>query len=95
MAMAYFMTAIKYNLPMVVVIMNNHQLGMIQVEQMMENYPNFGTDLMNTDFTAYAENSGGVGIKVTLPGDLARAVRNAIETNRPVIIDVDTDSKRF
>jgi pyruvate oxidase len=95
MAMADFMTAVKYNLPMVVVVMNNRQLGMIQVEQMMENYPNFGTDLVNTNFAAYAENTGGVGIRVTRPGDLAGAVRKAIETNRPVIIDVDTDSKRF
>jgi len=95
MAMADFMTAVKYNLPIIVVILNNRQLGMIQVEQMMENYPNFGTNLVNTDFAAYAENSGGVGIKVTRPGDLGDAVLKAIERDRPVIIDIDTDPKRF
>ena len=95
MAMADFMTAVKYHLPMVVVVLNNRQLGMIQVEQMMENYPNFGTDLVNTDFAAYAENSGGLGIHVSRPGDLANAVGKAIETDRPVIIDIDTDPKRF
>ena len=95
MAMADFMTAVKYNLSMVVVILNNRQLGMIQVEQKMENYPNFGTDLVNTDFAAYAENSGGTGMKVTRPADLAEAVRKAIKIDRPVIIDIDTDPKRF
>lgn len=68
---------------------------MIQVEQKMENYPNFGTDLVNTDFAAYAENSGGTGMKVTRPADLAEAVRKAIKIDRPVIIDIDTDPKRF
>jgi pyruvate oxidase len=95
MAMSDFVTAVKYNLPMVVVILNNRQLGMIQVEQKMENYPNFGTDLLNPDFAAYADNSGGIGIKVTRPGELKPAVLKAIEINRPVIIDVNTDPKRF
>jgi pyruvate oxidase len=43
-AMGDFVTAVKYNLPMVVVVLNNHELGMIRVEQMMEGYENFATD---------------------------------------------------
>ncbi len=95
MAMADFITAIKYDLPMVVIIMNNHQLAMIQVEQMMEQYPNFGTDLLNPDFAAYANACGGVGIRVERPEDLKPAVLRAIDLSRPVVIDVETDPKRF
>jgi pyruvate oxidase len=57
MAMADFVTAIRYNLPMVVVVLNNHQLGMIQVEQMTEHYPNFGTELTNPDFAASSDHT--------------------------------------
>ena len=70
MAMADFITAVKYDLPIVVVILNNHQLGMIQVEQMMEHYPNYATDLLNPDFARYAEVCGGIGIRVSRPEEL-------------------------
>jgi len=95
MAMGDFVTAVKYNLPMVVVVLNNRQLGMIQVEQMMENYPNFATDLLNPDFARYADVCGGIGIPVGHPEELRPALLTAISLNRPVIIDVDTDPRRF
>lgn len=95
MAMAEFVTAVKYQLPMVVVVLNNHQLGMIQVEQMTEQYPNFGTDLLNPDFAAYAEACGGTGFRVIEPRDLAPAIRSAMEMKRPSLVDIETDPKRF
>ena len=95
MAMADFITAVKYHLPMVVVILNNHQLGMIQVEQMMEHYPNYATDLLNPDFARYAEVCGGLGIHVSRPEELRPALLTAMSAERPVIIDVETDPKRF
>ena len=59
MAMADFVTAVKEHLPIVTIILNNHQLGMIQVEQMMERYENFATDLLNPDFAGYAQGLRG------------------------------------
>ena len=95
MAMADFVTAVKYRLPVVVILLNNHQLGMIQVEQMMEQYPNYATDLLNPDFAAYAGVCGGAGISVRQPGELRAAVLRAMALDQPVIVDVDTDPKRF
>jgi pyruvate oxidase len=95
MAMGDFVTAVKYKLPMVVLVLNNKELAMIKVEQKMEGYPSFGTDLLNPDFAAYAETCGGVGIKVSKPSELKGVVEQAIKANKPVIVDIDTDSKRF
>lgn len=95
MAMADFVTAVKYRLPVVVIVLNNNQLGMIQVEQMMEQYPNFATDLLNPDFAAYAVVCGGSGISVRQPDELRPAVLKAMAMDHPVIIDVETDPKRF
>jgi len=95
MAMAEFLTAVKYDLPMTVVVLNNHELGMIRVEQRVENYPNFGTDLHNPDFAAYARACGGDGFRVGTPAELAPAILNALESGRPAIVDVETDPKRF
>jgi pyruvate oxidase len=95
MAMADFVTAVTYDLPMVVIILNNHELGMIRVEQMMEQYPTYATDLYNPDFAAYAEACGGIGIRVNEPGMLRKAVTDAIEYTLPTIIDIETDPVRF
>ncbi|HUW86514.1 MAG TPA: thiamine pyrophosphate-dependent enzyme [Methanoregula sp.] len=95
MAMADFVTAVKYDLPIVVVVLNNHQLGMIQVEQMMEHYPNYATDLLNPDFARYAEVCGGIGIRVSHPEELKPALLTAMSHRLPVIVDVETDPKRF
>jgi pyruvate oxidase len=95
MVMAEFCTAIKYGLPMIVIILNNHQLGMIQVEQMMENFPNFGTDLLNPNFSQFAENCGGTGFAVQDPDALKPALEKARSLHTPVIVDIETDPKRF
>jgi len=76
-------------------VLNNHELGMILVEQRMENYPNFGTDLHNPDFAAYARACGGEGFRVGTPAELAPAILNALESGHPAIVDVETDPKRF
>lgn len=93
--MADFVTAVKYQLPVVVIILNNHQLGMIQVEQLMEHYPNFGTDLLNPDFAAYARACGGAGFRVEKPGALKATLQRAMSLNLPAIVDIETDPRRF
>jgi pyruvate oxidase len=95
MAMADFVTAVKYDLPMIVIVLNNKQLGMIQVEQKMEGYQNFGTDLLNPDFARYAEICGGIGLNVSQPEELEKTVMQALKLQKPVLIDVMTDAKRF
>jgi thiamine pyrophosphate-dependent acetolactate synthase large subunit-like protein len=89
------MTAVKYELPIKIFLMNNKQLAMIMQEQKVENYPNWQTELQNCDFTSYAEACGGIGIKVEDPSELPGAVEKALATNKPVIVDINTDPKRF
>ena len=95
MVMGDFLTAVKYELPVKVFLFNNKQLGMIMQEQKVEKYPNWQTDLYNCDFAEYAENCGGVGIKVMNPEDLTAAVEKALSINKPVIVDINTDPRRF
>lgn len=95
MVMADFTTAVRYDLPIAVLVLNNHDLAMIREEQREANYPSFGTDLTNPDFAAYAETCGGVGIRVTRPKDLRDAVLRAVSMEKPVIVDIETDPVRF
>ena len=95
MVMADFLTAVKYDLPVKVFIFNNQQLGMIMQEQKMEGYPNWQTELQNMDYAAYARECGGVGISVKNPDELPDAVYKALSSDKPVIVDIDTDPMRF
>jgi pyruvate oxidase/acetolactate synthase-1/2/3 large subunit len=95
MVMGDFMTAVKYDLPVKVFLLNNKQLGMIAQEQKVENYPNWQTDLQDCDFAAYARDCGGTGISVDSPTALADSVKEALSVQGPVIVDIDTDPRRF
>lgn len=95
MAMGDFVTAVKYELPIIVVVLNNKKLAMIELEQRMEQFPSFGVDLLNPDFAAFAKACGGTGIKVSKPGELKGAVEQALKMNTQVLLDVDTDPTRF
>jgi len=95
MVMADFLTAVKNSLAVKVFVFNNAQLGMIMQEQKVEKYPNWQTELHNCDFARYADNCGGVGIKVTEPEKLEDAVRRALAADKAVIVDIETDPRRF
>ncbi|MCX8150750.1 MAG: thiamine pyrophosphate-binding protein [Candidatus Bathyarchaeota archaeon] len=95
MVMGDFLTALKYQLPVKVFVLNNKQLGMIMQEQKVEGYPSTQTDLYDFSFAGFAEQSGGLGIKVTEPSQLEAAVEKALAANRATIVDIDTDPRRF
>lgn len=95
MVMADFLTAVKYELPLKLFLMNNHQLAMIMQEQKVENYPNWQTQLYNPDFASYARECGGTGINVKDPDKLRTAVSEALDTEGPVLVDIETDPRRF
>jgi thiamine pyrophosphate-dependent acetolactate synthase large subunit-like protein len=95
MVMADFITTLKYGLPVKVFVMNNKSLGMIKQEQKVEGYENWQTELQDYNFAKFAENAGGLGFKVTEPGELESAVDKALAANKPTVVDIETDPRRF
>ena len=60
--MAEFATAVKYQLPIKVIIIKNNTLGMIKWEQMVFlGNPEYGCELQPIDFAAFARACGGTG----------------------------------
>lgn len=92
MTMNDFVTAVKYRLPLVVVVLNNHKIAMIKFEQEVMGNVEFGTDLTNPNFAQYAEACGGVGYRVERPEELMPAFEKAVAQNKPCIIDVVVDA---
>lgn len=87
-----FMTAVQYDLPIIVVIMDNGTYGTIRMHQERE-YPArvVGTDLRNPDFAAYAKAFGGFGATVEKTADFAKAFEACVQSGKPSIIHVKVD----
>lgn len=88
MLMGDLLTAVKYQLPIKVFVMNNGKLGLIKMEQEAEGYPESETDLQNPDYAQLAEAMGARGLQVARPGDVEAAVGEALGHDGPTLVDV-------
>lgn len=90
MLMAEFHTAMRYQLPVKVVINNNNALGQILWEQMVLGFPEHGVRFGEPlpDYAAWARGCGGFGVHVSKPGDLPGALQEALAHPGPALLDV-------
>jgi len=92
MLMAEFLTAVKYELPIVVVVIKNNTLGMIKWEQMVFlGNPEYGCELQNLDFAQFASACGGLSWTVEKPQDIRPTLERAIQSNKPALVEVVVD----
>jgi pyruvate dehydrogenase (quinone) len=93
MLMADFLTAVRYQLPVKVIVDNNNGYAQILWEQIILGYPEYAVrhEAPEADFAAWARACGGYGAKVTEPGDLEDAVRAALAHPGPALIDCDVN----
>jgi pyruvate dehydrogenase (quinone)/pyruvate oxidase len=93
MLMGEFATAVKYSLPIVVVIIKNNTLGQIKWEQIVFlGNPEYGCELHPIDFAKFAEACGGLGIRVAQPPELRPALQAALASGRPCVVEVLVDA---
>lgn len=92
MLMGEFLTAVKYDLPIVVVIVKNNTLGQIKWEQIVFlGNPEYGCELHNPNFAKYAEACGGLGVTVERPEEIRPALERALASGKPSIVEVVVD----
>src|SRR5579883_929295 len=92
MLMADFVTAVKYKLPIKVVIIKNNTLGQIKWEQIVFlGNPEFAVDLHPIDFVKHAEACGGIGFRCEKPQEVRPALEAAFRTPRPAIVEAVVD----
>jgi pyruvate dehydrogenase (quinone) len=93
MLMSEFATAVQYQLPIKVIVLNNKILGMIRWEQMaFLGNPEYGIEFSQIDFVKIAEACGGKGFSVTKIKEVKPVIHEALmEKNVPVIVDAHVD----
>src|SRR5437764_20285 len=92
MLMADFVTAVKYKLPIKVVIIKNNTLGQIKWEQMVFlGNPEYVVDLYPIDFAAVAHACGGVGFTVENPEDCGHVLDEFLSAPGPAVLQAVVD----
>lgn len=93
MCMNDFITAVRYNWPVKILVYNNSQLGFVKIEMEEAGYAmaDEALGLQNPNFAEYAKLCGGDGIRVEHAADIDKAIEMAIASPKPFIIDAITN----
>lgn len=88
MTMMEIATAVQYEIPIVIVVVNNGSLAMEKNSMIASGMSPIGVHLTNPDFARIAVAFGARGIRVETSDDLEPALKSAYEATVPVVIDV-------
>ncbi len=86
-------TAVQYNLPIKIFILNNQYMGMVRQWQELLHEKNYSESYSEAlpDFVKLAEAYGCKGIKADNPDELDDKIKEMIDYNGPVIFDCHVD----
>ena len=90
-------TAVTYNVPVVILLMNNGVLGMVRQWQTLFFDKHYSNTILNrkTDFTALAKSFGADGEAVSTVEELDAALTKAFSQDGPYLIDCRIDKDEF
>lgn len=90
-------TAVREGLPIVEIIINNHVLGMVRQWQTIFYEKRYSATVLDdgVDYVKLAEAMGAKGIRVTTQEEFKSALKEALSSESPVLIDciIDSDDK--
>ena len=86
-----FTTAVKYQLPIKLVLLNNSEIGKISKEQRGVQLHVWQTKLVNPNFSEFAQNCGGWGKRVTKNEDIRAGMEELSAIDGPGILEIITD----
>ena len=84
-------TAVRLNLDLVVVVINDNSYGMIRWKQSEIGFEDFGLNFKNPDFVRYAQSYGAEGVRIDKSGQLIDAIEEAFRAGGVYLIDLPID----
>ncbi len=84
-------TAVRNNLDMVVIIINDNGYGMIKWKQEDMGFDDFGLDFNNPDFVQYAESYGAIGHRPESDEEFRETLSNCLKSKGVHLIDLQID----
>ncbi len=90
-------TAVRHQIPIIQVVINNHVLGMVRQWQTLFYEKRYSATVLNdaVDFVKLAEAMGAVGFRASTREEFKEVFAKALELGKPVVIDclIDSDEK--
>jgi acetolactate synthase-1/2/3 large subunit len=88
-------TAVQYELPVKIVILNNNYLGMVRQWQELFYDRSYACTRMDhaPDFVRLAEAYGAVGLRATKPSEVESVLKQGISSSKPVIMDFQVEEE--
>lgn len=84
-------TAVRNNLDMVVIVLNDSSYGMIKWKQKDMGFEEYGLDFNNPDFVKYAESYGATGHRPGSDDEFRETLKNCLNSNGVHLIDLQVD----
>lgn len=86
-------TAVKYNIPVITVVLNNRSLGMVRQWQEMFYNGRLSHSKLDAgpDYAQIAQSCGALGYSVTETNQVSDVINKALQAEKPVVIDVKID----
>lgn len=94
MVMQDIITQVKYNLPIINIVLSNRSFGFIEGEQEDSKQQKFGILLQDADYGKAGEALGAKGFTITEHSQLTYAFEAIKNTKRPVVLDIKIDNQR-
>jgi len=91
--LAELTTAVKYDMDITHILLNNNELGKISKEQRAGNWDVWQTSLHNPNFAEYATLCGALGLSVEKTEDLDSVVKTALAHNGPSLVEIKSDAE--
>jgi pyruvate dehydrogenase (quinone) len=91
MLMGDVLTLGQHDLPVKIILINNHSLAMVQLEMEVAGMSPFGCNLENPNFAALAQSIGLFGVRVEDPAEVRTALARALEYKGPALVEIRTD----
>ena len=87
-------TAVRHNIPIIQVVVNNHVLGMVRQWQDLFYGQRYSATVLNdaVDFVKLAEAMGAAGFRATSREEFQEIFAKALQLGKPVVIDCQIDS---
>jgi pyruvate dehydrogenase (quinone) len=90
--MGELVTAVKYELPIKIIILKNNSLAEVLFEQQELGNPTYGCELAPIDFVAFAKACGADSFRCTHPAEVKTALQSTLRSTRTAVLEVLVDA---
>ncbi len=87
-SMSELLTCVRYNLAITIIVVKNQVYSIEKNKMAAEGLKPFGHEITTPDFVQLAKSCGAEGFRIEDPAEIEDRIRQAVESERPVLLEV-------